>query len=454
MESALKLPTVANRRPGPLDFTAGALLVAAVALHVVALFPDYFVNNGSLAGQPDQATQYAVLAGAWALALFIGLLGPHRLPAAAALAMGVAAGELGFRLFDLGYAFLHGATAVGAGLWIMEAGWVAGAAAAVFASAAVRARVRLAGAPAVPPGEAVPPTSLSVPDMNIDWAALPEPATPNPYSEMAYPEVGTHPPRSPAPAAQTASTFPVPELSDPVSEPPPDPTAAVPASDPTAGIPAPEPTAAIPSDPTALVAVAPGAPSRRRRPDRPLTDEEAHERMAWTALVVVLSLIVAGAFLPAWDHFVVYSSVSGQSVTHDSGNVFNYPWQEIIGNVLVAVALVAIPVLGIRLRDKAVGAALAIGSLLPLAAQLVGAVVQVDEPVPLSDLGLSPSQADQLGIQVGLRLTGWYTLEALAVYALFAAVMVWATLRLVHEGSSHANRANPEFRRQAIPWAS
>jgi hypothetical protein len=172
-------------------------------------------------------------------------------------------------------------------------------------------------------------------------------------------------------------------------------------------------------------------------------------------LVVILSLIVAGSFLPAWDHATAQSSVTGASISRDLGNAFSHqPWQQVVGTVFVAVALVVIPAFAVRLRNKAVGAAAVIGALLVLTTQLVAAVVQVGLPVSPGELGLSQSQVSQLGLLLQMRLTGWFTLDALAAYALFAAVMIWSNLRVVHENSPGTRPSAPDVRSDAIPWAS
>ncbi|HLI53672.1 MAG TPA: hypothetical protein VKU88_05055, partial [Acidimicrobiales bacterium] len=106
-----------------------------------------------------------------------------------------------------------------------------------------------------------------------------------------------------------------------------------------------------------------------------------------------------------------------------------------------------------RLRDRGVAAAASVGSLLVLATQLVAAVVQVDEPVPPAELGVSPAQAGQLGLHISMQLTGWFTLDALAAYALFAAVMIWATLRAAPEESPGGQRGMAGWPLEAPPFA-
>lgn len=420
MQTAFQPHLAAPERPAPLDLAAAGLLIATVVLHVVAMVPAYFIGSPSgsaLTSSPDQAALYSVLAASWALALVIGVTGPQRTPMAAALAVGVAVSELGFRVADLGDALKYGTASVGAGLWLMESAWVVGAAAAVLAVLAAHHRHRsptdvttggLRG-----PGTAGSTAPADVPDWQIDWAA---PAAPAAGSE---PQAG-----DPATAADTDAVVPDP---------------GVPAGDVGAATedilatPAPEP------EPTATLRH---------------VEDDPHERAAWTMLVVILALLVAGAFLPAWDRAVAYSTQSGRGITRNLGNAFSGPWQQVVGTVLAAVAMAVVPIVAVRLRRRAVGAAAVCGMLLVLATQLVAAVVQVDQPLAPAQIGLTPDQAGRLGLELGLKLTGWFTVDALAAYALFAAVMVWATLKVHHENSTGTSPSAPEAARDAIPWAS
>lgn len=485
MQMAIQSHPDEHRRPAALDLVAAGLLVATVVLHVVAMFPGYFIggsSGSSLTSSPDQAALYAVLAASWALALVVGLTGPHRTPVAAGLAVGLAAGELGFRVADLGDAFRYGTSSVGAGLWLMEAAWLVGAAAAATAVLAARRRHRVpdpvAAFPSVPPDAAGADPAAAVPvsgpvvdpargESHAGWAApgaagqqeAPvEAAPPNPYAPdgaqeldgAQEPERGHEPGGgsesdgfgSDQPAAHPSGEGPVPYRSD-------GPTTAMPlpgSSDPTSALPVGEPTGVW--DPAA--GAAPAAAAVAVAPDR----EDAHERAAWTMLVAVLAVLVAGAFLPAWDHAVAFSSVTGQRISRSLGNAFSGPWQQVIGTVLAAVAMAAVPIVAVRLRQRKVGAAAVCGVLLVLGSQLTAAVVQVDQPLSPTQIGLSIGQARQLGVQLALKLTGWFTVDALAAYALFAAVMVWATLRLHQENSPGTPPSAPDARREAIPWAS
>src|SRR5438105_12356740 len=129
----LTLGPDAARRPSILHTSAGVPLAATIVLHVLAMLPKYFAVGSahqSLFSQPDQAALYISLAAAWALALGVGLTGPTRIPLCAGLAAGLAATELGFRVSDVGSVIRYGSSTAGAGIWLMTAAWVVGAAGA------------------------------------------------------------------------------------------------------------------------------------------------------------------------------------------------------------------------------------------------------------------------------------------------------------------------------------
>jgi hypothetical protein len=155
-----------------------------------------------------------------------------------------------------------------------------------------------------------------------------------------------------------------------------------------------------------------------------------------TALIALLALATAGAFLPAWDHYAGIATATGRDVSFNLGDAFAGPWQVVIGTALTAVALVVIPVVAIRMRSRVTGAALVAGSLIVLASQFTSAVVQVDRAVPPSVAGLSGAQASRLGLQLHMTLTGWFTFDLLAAFALFVTIMVVAHVREVRPDAS------------------
>ncbi len=466
-----------HERPSRLELSAGGLLVATVVLHVVAMFPTYFTSQGSLAGQTDQAALYAVLAASWALALAIGVSGPDRTKGAAALAVGIAATELGFRLSDVGDAVKYGTQTAGTGLWLMSAAWVVGALAAVVSVSAVLqrhrpARVEVSGgsnsAPPVADGEVG-----SDPDPALGSAIQGDAleADGNPYYDLGGVPVGSvvGPEDAGLPVALPADTAAIPVIDTsavPVVD-----TAALPVVDATetlnsppadeAAIPGADMAAAsLPAEASVAAGDVPQAKRRRRflRSQAAESPEDAHERNLWTVLVFALGAITAAAFLPAWDRGTATSSITGQSVVRNLGNAFSGPWQQVVGTVVAAVAVLIVPVVAIRLRDKGVGAALAAGAILVLSTQLVAAVVQVNLPVPAADFGLSQAQAAQLGLVLSVKLTGWFVVDAIAAYLLFAAVIVRATLRdvpqeaLANQAASGRQTPWPPEASQVNPW--
>jgi len=193
----------------------------------------------------------------------------------------------------------------------------------------------------------------------------------------------------------------------------------------------------------AVLAVRRSAHTPRIRAEKP-----AVPKAAAIAALALLSLAVAGLFLPAWDHYEGTSSVTARAFSFNLGNAFAEPWQVVTGNVLTAVAIAAVPILAgwwlWRDRDGAAGATA--GVLGMLAAQFVAAVTQVDQAVPPAIAGVSPSQARQLGLVINLNLTGWFLLDVLAAFALFALTMAFATARTVQADSEAALPRTPDSR--------
>jgi hypothetical protein len=414
------------------------------------------------------------------------------------VAVGLAVTELGFRVADVGEALHYGAASSSVGMWLMTAAWVIGALGAVVAVLAARRHARIGGreaeatpAPlpvaveaADPPGPPVSgPTWGSThwsrePQPDASWA-VPEasdrrPAAAGPASHLdtdsdplsvwapSTPEVTaggmaggvdatnvagpTAPPNGPATPVWPEGAAAVP--GEPAAPLPGEPPATNPA-DVTEAIPV-EPTAAFAIDSTSAVPVgAMAAVPVDAAPSGPYG-------VGPTVLVVVLALITAGAFLPAWDRYVGFVATTGRSVTFSLGNAFSGPWPLILGNVLAALALAMVPILVTRLRDRAVAALVVVGSLLVLASQFTSAIVQANQPVPPSVAGLTPAQSTELGLQLHLSLTGWFTLDVLAAYALFAAVMVIGYLRpaTAQENSAGTWPTAPEARSPAsLPWS-
>lgn len=171
-----------------------------------------------------------------------------------------------------------------------------------------------------------------------------------------------------------------------------------------------------------------------------------------TVVVALLSLSTAGLFLPAWDHYSGASSVTGRAFSFNLGDAFALPWQIVTGNVLAAAAIAVVPILAALWlwRDRQLSAGATAGVLGMLAAQFVAAVAQVDQAVPASIAGISPAQAHQLGLTIGLKLTGWFLADVLLAFALFAVTMALATARPAQENSAVASPSAPDARSSAM----
>jgi hypothetical protein len=448
--------TDAARRPTALDLTAAGLLLATVILHMVAMVPHYYggPGQGSLWSQPDQAALYSVLAAGWAAALGLGLTGPARAGLSAGLAVGLAVTEFGFRLTDLGEVFRYGTGQASTGLWLMTAAWVFGAAGAGVAVLAVRRRARAGAGEPGPGPQLVFESDFAVASTPAKGAlSAPEPA----LAALWGPEPDDAPPVAPAAVGPfSADSLPAPLAvgpSDATAELPADATAVVPV-DATAVVPV-DATAVVPFGGTAAITVNATPAFPVSSPELASTAGPSHGAGP-TMLVALLGLITAGAFLPAWDHYVGVSTTTGRSASFNLGNAFSGPWQVVMGNVFAALALATLPILAIRMRHRAIGAAVVAGSLIVLAAQFTSAIVQVDQPVPASVAGLTPSQLNQLGLQLRLSLTGWFTLDVLAAFALFVAAMVFGHVRELRVQTSSVGTwpSAPDARRAAtLPWS-
>lgn len=137
-------------------------------------------------------------------------------------------------------------------------------------------------------------------------------------------------------------------------------------------------------------------------------------------LVMMLALAAAGtaiAFAPSWDSFTLRTAAGAvQSVT--AGDAFANPALVIVGDVAVMVALVAVVVAAALWRPVSQGAALLAGAIVPMAAQVVSALVQLGEGASPALLGIPPAQAAQAGVTVSSGVTPAFWLYCGFVIAL------------------------------------
>ena len=122
------------------------------------------------------------------------------------------------------------------------------------------------------------------------------------------------------------------------------------------------------------------------------------------ATLSVAALGAAVAFAPSWDSYTLRTSACAtQSLT--AGNAFANPALVIAGNVAVMVALVAVVVAAALWRPVRLRTALLAGAIIPMAAQVVSALVLVGEPTSPTQFGISTAQAAQAGLTISSGVT-------------------------------------------------
>ena len=166
-------------------------------------------------------------------------------------------------------------------------------------------------------------------------------------------------------------------------------------------------------------AAAPARPSRRLVSRRLVTLGRPRGAALGPAILLILAgLGAAAAFAPAWDSFTLHAA-NGQSQTITAGNAFDNPGAVIAGNVIVMLALAAVVIIAALWRPVRQGAVLLAGAIIPMAAQVISALVQVGQPNSPTQFGFTPAQASQLGLTISSGLT-----PAFWIYCVFVVVLV------------------------------
>jgi hypothetical protein len=175
-----------------------------------------------------------------------------------------------------------------------------------------------------------------------------------------------------------------------------------------------------------------GAVPERGRPNL-LRRVSSHE-IAPTVTLVLAAVGAAIAFAPSWDSFTLQTP-SGFSRTITEGNAFANAGWVITGDVLVMVALVAVVMVAALRRPTRLGAALAIGAIIPMVAQAISAIVQINGAGATSPLqfGVSQSQANQAGLTIGAGLTPMFWLFCAFLATL---ILLCGWLLLAHEAAA------------------
>jgi len=155
------------------------------------------------------------------------------------------------------------------------------------------------------------------------------------------------------------------------------------------------------------------------------------ERQPRAVLTTAAAFLAAAAFLPSWDRFSAVSTVTAHSASFTAGNAFSQPGAVMAGDLVVALAIVVLPVAGVLWEPARVGAWATAGVLLALASQLVSALVQVSQGISpalssslMHSFGVTSAEAQSLGVHFSVSLTNWWTVDVAATVVL-AALVIW-----------------------------
>src|ERR1700722_8484611 len=162
--------------------------------------------------------------------------------------------------------------------------------------------------------------------------------------------------------------------------------------------------------------VQPGAQARRSGPARP-----GRRHAGPLALLVLAAIGAAAAFAPSWDSFTLVATATGTSQTITAGNAFDNPAIAIAGNVIVMLAVVAVAALAALWRPARHGALLLAGAIVPLAAEVPSAMIQVGQQATPATFGISSAQAAAAGLTISSGLTGIFWVYLVFVISLIVS---------------------------------
>ena len=138
-------------------------------------------------------------------------------------------------------------------------------------------------------------------------------------------------------------------------------------------------------------------------PSRPVKPSRDHAGPL--ALLVLAAIGTAAVFLPSWYTYTLVSSTEGTSQTVTGGNAFGYPGLVLAGNLVVVAGVIAVAVVAALWRPARQGALLLAGAVVPLAGQVVSALIQAGQGATPSMFGISPADASALGLRISSGVT-------------------------------------------------
>jgi hypothetical protein len=374
--------SVAALRSGPSrGGLAAGLLGLGLLLGLTGLFPGY-IGPQNLASQSDLLAPHLLYLATWAVSCGLIAFGASRraetLRLGALLGTGLGAVTFGLFFTDLGEVIAGGSSLLGAGLVLSLLGWLACTAGSLLALT-VRSRTAPSGVPA--------PAATDFP--------TPPVVTPPPTGAPS-------PAEAPSPEPSAAG--------QPFAEYPTGPYAAGPS--------AAQPYLRGPS----FAATPPGSSGRSGRfgwsgPARPRLSDAGP-----LALVVLAAIGAVAAFAPSWDSYSLNWSVPGISQTITRGNAFANPGVIIFGEVAVMIAVLAVAALAALWRPVRHGALLLTGATVALTGQAISALIQVTQPTPPGQLGISQSTATANGLTISSGLTPIFWVYCVFVISLVVSI--------------------------------
>jgi hypothetical protein len=162
------------------------------------------------------------------------------------------------------------------------------------------------------------------------------------------------------------------------------------------------------------------APTSSAQPDCGWPARPSRSHLGPLALLVLAGIGTAAAFAPSWDSYTITQAAAGTVQTVTEGNAFDNPGLVIAGNVAVMVAIVGVAVLAALWRPARQGALLLAGAIIPLAADVVAALIQVRGPA-YAFFGLSQAQAAQDGVTITSGLTPIFWVYCVFVISLMVS---------------------------------
>jgi hypothetical protein len=175
-------------------------------------------------------------------------------------------------------------------------------------------------------------------------------------------------------------------------------------------------------------------------------------RAVLVAGIGLLSVGAAATFAPSWDSYTLHTA-AGQSQTVTAGNIFANPGPVIAGDIAVMIAFVVVAVVAAAIagRPGRLGAALLAGAAIPMAAEIVSALIEVNEHVSPAQFGIPAAQATQAGLTISAGLTAvfWVYCAFIAALALICgwllvAAPIDATQPLGHVVDAVFSRTRPQ----------